>query len=68
MRHVRDALHLDALPGAPMTRVGIYASTVCGLDAYYAECLECGWRCHRQPHERQAQAVKCGQRHACRGR
>jgi len=48
-----------------VTRVAIMANTVAGVDAYWASCLDCSWRCHKVPHDTQAQAVRCAERHSC---
>lgn len=51
-----------------LIRVAIVETTVLGIDAYHASCLECGWRCHRQAHDDEDTAVRCAGRHNnCKG-
>lgn len=51
-----------------MIAVAIVEQTVLAVKAYYAQCLDCGWRCHRQPHDRQSTAVRHAHTHtACDG-
>lgn len=44
-------------------KVDIVEFTAYGLKAWYAQCAEHQWRCHKKPHETNKQAVKCGERH-----
>lgn len=44
-------------------QVNIIESVVCGISAFHAECPDCGWRCHRKPHDGDKQAVKCAEKH-----
>ena len=45
--------------------VAIVENTVCGINAYRARCLRCGWECHQQPHDAQRTAVRHAQAHLC---
>lgn len=49
-----------------LTRIAIVSEAVLGIEAFYASCLECDWRCHRKPHESEATAVRCAGRHVCK--
>ena len=49
-----------------LTHIAIVETTVLGVDAYHASCLECGWRCHRQAHPAEDTAVRCAHRHNCK--
>lgn len=43
--------------------VHIIDTAVCGISAFHAYCPSCGYRCHRQAHTTEAQAVRCASRH-----
>lgn len=46
-------------------KVAIVESTILGVRAYFARCLSCGVRCHRQAHARRATATTCARAHRC---
>lgn len=54
-----------ALQAAGITAVAIHESSVFGVLAYHAQCLTCGWRCHSEPHSREATAVRHAEGHTC---
>lgn len=43
--------------------VAIVSNEVAGIEAFWAQCPACGWRCHRRPHDHQGTAARCAQRH-----
>jgi hypothetical protein len=51
--------------GDGVTLVAIVETTVFDVAAYFASCLTCQWRCHKQPHDRQATAARHAQAHRC---
>jgi hypothetical protein len=52
-----------ASPTVTAVDVAIVCRTVFEVDAFYAQCLECEWRCHARPHDDKSTAVGCAQRH-----
>lgn len=43
--------------------VHIIDTPVCGISAFHAHCGDCGWRCHKRPHDTEAQAILCAENH-----
>lgn len=55
---------------SPLAQVGITAVAIVetsyfNIPAYQAHCLSCDWRCHREPHAREATAIKHAKDHVC---
>jgi len=48
--------------------VAVHETDIRGVKAYFAQCLTCGERCHRQAHERETTAVRHARQHVCKER
>lgn len=46
--------------------VAVMSNSVAGIEAFWAQCPACAWRCHRQPHDHQRTAIRCAERHQTR--
>jgi hypothetical protein len=51
------------MKGHTVFQIHIIEETVLGIPAWHARCPSCGWRCHKQAHDTEAQAIKCAERH-----
>lgn len=48
---------------AEVLKIAIEETDVFGVKAYRARCLNCGWKCCKQDHAREATAVRHAQKH-----